>query len=103
MGRRSQKWVAMEQSRMNQINEQQMVNAIKDYILRDFLPGEPPEALTESTPLITSGILDSIATFKFMSFLEETFSINFEAHEADVEFLNTIHDVILLIKRKRGV
>lgn len=88
---------------MNQINEQQMVNAIKDYILRDYLPGEPPEALTESTPLITSGILDSIATFKFMSFLEETFSINFEAHEADPQFLDTIHDVILLIKSKRGV
>ena len=35
--------------------------ALKQFILQEFLPGEDPEQLTEATPLITGGVLDSIA------------------------------------------
>ena len=35
---------------------------VKTYILKEFLPGEAPETLTESTPLISGGIVDSIQT-----------------------------------------
>ena len=37
---------------------------VKAYILKEFLPGENPAELVDSTPLITGGILDSIATLK---------------------------------------
>ena len=54
-----------------------MANAIKqtikEFILDEFLPGEDPDELTESTPLITGGILDSIATLKLVMFLEERY------------------------------
>lgn len=73
---------------------------IKDYILREFLPGESPEALTESTPLITGGILDSLATLKLVSYLEEKYKIQIEAHEADVEHLNTITNIVALVHAK---
>lgn len=73
---------------------------IKDYILREFLPGESPEALTESTPLITGGILDSLATLKLVSYLEEKYKIQIEAHEADVEHLNTIVSIAALVHAK---
>jgi len=39
-------------------------NALKEFILTEFLPGEDPNELTETTPLITGGVLDSIATLK---------------------------------------
>ena len=35
---------------------------IKDFIMAEFLPGESPDELTDTTPLISGGILDSIAT-----------------------------------------
>lgn len=73
---------------------------IKDYILREFLPGESPEALTDSTPLITGGILDSLATLKLVSYLEEKYKIQIEAHEADVEHLNTIVSIAALVHAK---
>jgi len=73
---------------------------IKDYILREFLPGENPAALTESTPLITGGILDSLATLKLVSYLEEKYKILIEAHEADVEHLNTITNIAELVHAK---
>ncbi len=40
---------------------------VKGFVLEEFLPGEDADNLTDTTPLITSGILDSIATLPFSS------------------------------------
>lgn len=76
--------------------------SVKDFILREFLPGEDPAQLQPSTPLITTGILDSIATLKLVSFLEGTFGITIEAHEADRDHLNTLTDIERLVRSKLG-
>lgn len=76
--------------------------AVKDFILAEFLPGEDPNELTESTPLITGGILDSIATMKLVLFMEERYGVTLEAHETDPEHLDTITDIAQLIRSKRG-
>ena len=75
---------------------------IKDYILQEFLPGEDPAELTDSTPLITGGILDSIATVKLVMFLEERFNITLQAHETDPDYLNTIESIGKLIESKKS-
>ncbi|HVF62998.1 MAG TPA: acyl carrier protein [Casimicrobiaceae bacterium] len=75
--------------------------AIKDYILDEFLPGEDPNELTETTPLITGGILDSIATMKLVLFLEERYGVTVEAHETDPEYLDTIADIEKLVRAKK--
>jgi acyl carrier protein len=46
-------------------------------------------------------ILDSLATLKLVAFLEERFGITLEAHEADVEHLNTICDITELVLSKK--
>ena len=74
---------------------------VKEYILKEFLPGENPEELTETTPLITGGILDSIATLKLIAFIEERFAITLAAYEADVEHLDTIAKITNLILSKK--
>lgn len=77
---------------------------IKDYLMREFLPGEDPEELTETTPLITGGILDSIATLKLVTFLEDEYGVTFEPHEVDKENLDTIARIVrLLISKKPTV
>ena len=78
-----------------------ITNTIKDFILKEFLPGENPDELTETTPLISGGILDSLATIKLVAFLEEQFNITVEAHEADVEHLNTLSDIAKFVQSKR--
>jgi len=75
---------------------------VKDYILKEFLPGEDPAELTETTPLISGGILDSIATLKLVSFIEERYDITLAAHEADVEHLDSINAIARLILSKKG-
>jgi len=73
---------------------------IKDYILAEFLPGENPAELTDSTPLITGGILDSLATVKLVVFLEQRFNVEIQAHETMVDYLNTIADIAQLVRSK---
>jgi acyl carrier protein len=80
---------------------QEIKEPIKEYILKEFLPGEDPAALTDSTPLITGGILDSLATIKLVLFLEERFQIKIQAHETMVDYLNTISDIAQLVQSKK--
>jgi acyl carrier protein len=75
-------------------------STVKSFILKEFLPGENPDELTDSTPLITGGVLDSLATLKLVAFIEETYKIELQAHEVDVEHLNTISDIADLVRTK---
>ena len=76
--------------------------SVKGYILNTFLPGEDPKELTDDLPLISGGILDSIATLKLIMFIEETFGVTLEAHEADKEHLNTINQIADLISARKS-
>jgi acyl carrier protein len=80
---------------------QAISESVREYILKEFLPGEDPNELTDATPLVTGGILDSLATLKLVAFLEERFGITLKAHEADVEHLNTISDITQLVLSKK--
>ena len=81
---------------------QEIQDVVREYILREFLPGEDPEELTGETPLITGGILDSISTLKLVVFLEETFGVTIEAHEAGVDHLNTLARIVELVDSKKA-
>jgi acyl carrier protein len=81
-------------------NKQMIEETLREFIVREFLPAEDAADLTNSTPLLTSGILDSIATLKLVAFLEEKFSITMEAHETDAEYLDTIDSITQLVERK---
>lgn len=80
---------------------EEIKETVREYLLEEFLPGENPNALVNSTPLITGGILDSISTVKLVSFLEDRFKIEFQAHEIDVANLNTVDDIVRTIHVKR--
>jgi acyl carrier protein len=79
----------------------QVDGAVREFVLREFLPDEDPSELEASTPLITTGILDSIATLKLVAFLEERYGIQIAAHEASIEHLNTITDIVSLVLAKQ--
>jgi acyl carrier protein len=76
--------------------------AVKGFILEQFLPEENPDELTPETPLITGGILDSIATLKLTMFLEERWGVALAAHETSPEHLDTISKIAQLVRSKRA-
>lgn len=82
------------------LSTQEVKEILKGYILKEFLPGENPAELTDSTPLITGGILDSLATIKLVAFIDDRFKIRIQAHETMVDYLDTISDITQLIQSK---
>lgn len=80
----------------------QIEQPIREFILAEFLPGEDARELTDATPLISAGILDSIATLRLVEFLEKTFAIEMAAHETDAEHLDTIERIGRLVRSKGG-
>jgi len=83
------------------MNAQDIITPTKTFILNEYLPGEDPAGLTDTTPLMTTGILDSIAVLKLVTFLEKQFGITIEPHEAVVENLNTLSDMARLVMSKK--
>lgn len=81
---------------------QPVIDQVKAFVLREFLPGEDASELKNDTPLMTSGILDSIATLKMVTFLESEFNISVEAHEVDAENLNTLALIGALVASKKN-
>ena len=73
---------------------------VKSFILDSFLPGADPAQLVSDTPLITGGILDSLATVQLSIFLEQHFKIEVAAHETGTENLNTLALIGDLIRSK---
>jgi acyl carrier protein len=79
-----------------------MESTIKEFLLSHFLAGKDPATLTDATPLITSGLLDSLDTIQVADFLEKQYRVKIAAHEADVENFNTVADMVRLVHAKSG-
>lgn len=73
---------------------------IRRFIIDTIFNGNDDGQLTDDTPLITSRVMDSIIALKMVSFLEENFGIEFEAHEVDQDNLDTIGKIAAFVQSK---
>jgi acyl carrier protein len=73
---------------------------VRDFIIKNFLFGEPG-ALTETTPLMEQGIVDSTGLLEIIMFLETAFNIKVEDHELLPKNLNSIENIVRFIQEKQ--
>lgn len=78
----------------------QVEGVVKEYILAEFLQGTSPSELRNDTPLVTGGVLDSLATVRLVAFLEDRFGIEISPHEASIDYLDTIGLIASLVETK---
>jgi acyl carrier protein len=79
---------------------EQTKDTVKSIILKEFLPEENPDNLTEALPLVSSGVLDSLAVLKLVTLLEENFAVQIEAHEISFDNLDTIISIANFVQSK---
>ena len=75
--------------------------AVRRFILCTYLPGESPDALSDDTPLQSSGILDSLAAVGLIAFLEKEFQIELDVYETAIERFDTIQDIASAVVSKQ--
>lgn len=71
---------------------------LRQFILDQYLKGELPHTLGYDTPLLSSGIIDSIGVLALINFVEDRFSIEFQPRELDrdrLESIARIHQAIV--------
>ena len=73
---------------------------IRKFVAAHYLPDSPVEAITDTMPLITSGIIDSIGMLGLVDFIENHYAIEFMPREIDVHALDTVEPIASLIRAK---
>lgn len=79
---------------------QEIKACIKEYVLQHFSKNKNVNEITDVTPLIGSGLLDSISTMQLVAFLEKKFHFEFEAHEVDKDNFENISVLAEFVSKK---
>ena len=78
-----------------------MKEMILEYIKNEYLDEDEVEEvqLDESTPLISSGIVDSFSMVSLKRFLEKKYSISIPDEEATPQAFDTVTSIIQLVNK----
>ncbi len=74
---------------------------IKLILLNGFIEVDNTDELKNDTPLISSGILDSISILQLVDSLEKEFEVEFEAHEIDRDKFDSIDLITEMVSSKK--
>ncbi len=75
---------------------------IRQFVLKTYLPGESRDNLRDDTPLLTSGILDSLAALGLAAFVQERFGVELDVYDTSVERFNQIQDIAASVERRQA-
>jgi acyl carrier protein len=83
-------------------NLQEIKESIKNFISDSFLKNADNKELSYTTPLISGGIMDSISTMQLVTFIENKYNFEFQAHEVDRDNLDSINLISNFVASKIG-
>lgn len=82
-------------------SDQEISRQIHQFVLTKLLEGEQGVNLTDRTPLVSGGVIDSLSSRKVGLFLERRFNIRVAPEElADPEHMETIAAMTALVRSK---
>jgi acyl carrier protein len=80
-----------------------MESILNDYISRELVGRPELLPLQNDTPLLETGILDSLALLRLLVFLEQEFSIQVDDFELIPDNFNSINAICLYIRSQQEI
>ena len=77
-----------------------MKEELIEYIIDEYV--EDDTEVTEDTPLIDGGIIDSFSIVSLKSWLEKKFSINIPDEMGTVENFGTVNRILVLVEKLKS-
>lgn len=77
----------------------ELSTVVRDYIVREYLEEGDDREITETTPLISGGIVDSFSMVSLKRFLEKRYSIHIPDSEATPQAFDTVQNIVALVRR----
>ena len=72
---------------------------VRDYVVREYVPEGDDREITETTPLISSGLVDSFSMVSLLRFLEKKYAIHIPDGDATPEAFDTVERIVALVRR----
>jgi len=79
----------------------EFTSVVRDYIIREYLEEGDVREITETTPLISGGIVDSFSMVSLKRFLEKKYSIRIPDEDATPDAFDTVRNIVALVHRFR--
>ncbi|OGC94723.1 MAG: hypothetical protein A2W25_16040 [candidate division Zixibacteria bacterium RBG_16_53_22] len=76
-----------------------MKKMVLDYVKREYLEEDDDREVTETTKLISGGIVDSFSMVSLKRFLEKKYGIRIPDADATPEAFDTVNTIVDLVNR----
>jgi acyl carrier protein len=77
----------------------EMKKVVLEYVKREYLEEDDDRVLTETTPLISGGIVDSFSMVSLKRFLERKYNISIPDADASPEAFDSVNNIVDLVNR----
>ncbi|HYL13757.1 MAG TPA: acyl carrier protein [Terriglobales bacterium] len=77
----------------------EVTKVVRDYIIREYLEEGSEQEISETTPLISGGIVDSFSMVSLLRFLEKKYHIHIPDEAATPEAFDTVERIVSLVRR----
>lgn len=79
----------------------EMTQILLDYVRREYLEEDDDQSLTETTLLISGGIVDSFSMVSLKRFIEKKYSVSIPNADATPEAFDTVKSIVALVNRNK--
>jgi len=77
----------------------ELTKSVLEYVRREYIEEDDDRELTETTPLISGGIVDSFSMVSLKRFLEKKNGITIPDADASPEAFDTVKSIVALVHR----
>jgi len=77
----------------------ELTRVVRDYVIREYLEEGDDREITETTPLISGGIVDSFSMVSLRRFLEKKYLIHIPDEAASPEAFDSVQNIVALVRR----
>ena len=77
----------------------EITKVVCDYVIREYLEEGDDREVTETTPLISGGIVDSFSMVSLKRFLEKKYNIQIPDADATPDAFDTVQRIVALVQR----
>ncbi len=76
-----------------------ITKVVRDYIVREYLEEGDDREVTETTRLISGGIVDSFSMVSLKRFLEKKYHLQIPVADATPDAFDTVQSIVALVER----
>ncbi len=80
-------------------DDRQMTETILDYVRREYADTLQGTEVAADTPLISSGLIDSLSMVSLKVFLDQTYRLRIPDREASAEAFDTVGSIVAMLRR----